>query len=116
MADNDKPGEGESKRDDGSVEVKLHHPIRALDETKESLVFREPTANDVYKIGDPTKIMYDEKGNGYIDIKDDVMMEMMSELSKVPLGSIRSMKIPDYKNCKYAVANFFMLRPPPSSS
>ena len=92
----------ETKRDDGSVEVRLHKHIRALDETKTSLVFREPSANDVYEIGDPTRIVYDDK-----------MMELMSRLSGVPLGSIKMMKVTDYTNSKWAVASFFAPREQP---
>lgn len=103
----------ETKRDDGSVEVRLHKHIRALDETKTSLVFREPTASDVYEIGDPTRIVYDDKGRGRMEIDDARMMELMARLSGVPLGSIRLMKIVDYTNSKWAVASFFAPREQP---
>ena len=104
----------ETKRDDGSVEVRLHKPIRALDETKKSLVFREPSANDVYEVGDPTRIVYDDKGRGRMAIDDTMMMELMSRLCAVPLGSIKLMQVHDYTNCKWAVANFFAPRPEPA--
>ena len=103
----------ETKRDDGSVEVRLHKHIRALDETKTSLVFREPSANDVYEIGDPTRIVYDDKGRGRMEIDDAKMMELMSRLSGVPLGSIKMMKVTDYTNSKWAVASFFAPREQP---
>lgn len=105
----------ETKLDDGSVKVKLHKNVRALDEVLTEMTFREPDAGDLYDIGNPVKIVENRDGQSVVEVDDQRMLKMISRLSEphVPMGSVRKMKLSDVINCSWALAPFFIPRPPP---
>ena len=106
--------ERETKLADGSISVRLHRPIRALDKTKDELVFREPTARDLVECGTPVRIIEGLDGKNIVDIIDERMQLMMARLSGTPRGSIAIMSVSDALNCYWALASFFIPRPPPT--
>jgi hypothetical protein len=72
-----------------------------------AIEFREPSAGDIERCGqpvildfsyDPPKITFDEKK----------MTAMISALSTVPIGFVRTMHPKDWNTCAWAIAGFFM--------
>jgi hypothetical protein len=85
----------------------LRKPIMAYGEEIAELVFREPTAMDIIRNGnpvnfepwfDPPKLTFDAPK----------MSAMMSELAKVPLASIGKMSTQDWESAAWILAGFFV--------
>lgn len=90
----------------GPLKVKLRKPILKDGDPSSEIEFREPTAGDIERAGqpvlldfssDPFKITFDEKK----------MTMMLSTLAAVPPSSIRSMHPKDWNTCAWLVAGFF---------
>jgi tail assembly chaperone E/41/14-like protein len=77
------------------------------DEVKE-LRFREPTAGDIEKCGNPVNLSFypDEPPKMTFEAKN--MSAMMSVLAAVPPSTIRAMHPRDWENAAWNLASFFM--------
>lgn len=86
---------------------KLLKPIRAHGETYSELKFKEPTAEDLERVGIPCVF---KVGVEEIDIKHDqkVWVQMMSNLAAVPPSSIRQMDPRDFASCIWMLQGFFL--------
>ena len=90
-----------------SLDISLRKSIIANGDEVTSLTFREPTAADIERVGNPVtidpfvipyKITFDTK----------VMTQMMSVLATVPPSSIRLMHPKDWNNAAWLIADFFI--------
>lgn len=99
-----------------SVTVRLHKPVRALDKVLSELTFREPTARDIYEVGNPVDV---DPRTGNIKFDPVIGAEMMARLAGVPVGTITNqMSAKDWLNCQWRVTPFFVPQgePTPTSS
>lgn len=89
-----------------SVTVRLHKSVRALDKTYNELTFREPTARDIYDIGNPVDM---DPRTGAMKFDPVIGAEMLSRLAGVPVGTITNqMTAKDWLNCQWKVTPFFV--------
>jgi|SRR5215471_1454694 len=116
MADEDKKpdagGADQAAKPNGSGPWKGVLPLRKEvpngggDKVKE-ITFREPTAGDIERIGNPVLIeLYETKPKMIFDTR--VMTAMLAHLANVPPSTIRVMDPKDWNNAAWMVANFFM--------
>jgi len=85
----------------------LRKQVVANGEPTLELKFREPTAGDIERIGNPVTVgMYEN--NPKIHFDASVMTQMMSRLAGVPPSTIRAMHPKDWNNGAWLLANFFM--------
>jgi hypothetical protein len=76
------------------------------DEVKE-LRFREPTAGDIEKCGNPVNIDF-FSGKPKMTFNEVAMSAMMSQLAAVPPSTIRSLNTKDWNTAAWELASFFM--------
>lgn len=88
------------------VRVKiLHRPIRDnKGEQVKELTFREPTAGDISRCGNPVRITQD--GDAVIDEKKMTMM--MAQLSGILVPFIEGMDPRDWNSAAYRLRGFFL--------
>jgi hypothetical protein len=85
----------------------LRKQVIANGEPTLELKFREPTAGDIERIGNPVTVgMYENTPKIHFD--SAVMTQMMSRLAGVPPSTIRAMHPKDWNNGAWLLANFFM--------
>ena len=100
----------EKRKDDDGVTVKLSKSVRVLNETKDELKFREPSAWDIDKIGDPFPWVSREDGRGMRqDCNYSILISMLCELGGgLPPGTFgKQMRGRDLVKCRFAVQSFF---------
>jgi hypothetical protein len=87
--------------------VKLRKSVIANGDETNELSFREPTAGDIERFGnpvlldmglDPPRITFDSKA----------MTQMMASLATVPPSTIRQMHTKDWNTCAWQLAGFFL--------
>lgn len=106
MADEEKAKE--KPKVDGSITVTLRKSIIANgDETKE-LTFREPTAADIERTGNPVNVDMLSGDVPKLTFDAKAMTQMMSLLAAVPPSSIRQMNTRDWNSAAWQLAAFFM--------
>lgn len=89
-----------------SVTVRLHKPVRALDKTYSELTFREPTARDIYDIGNPVEM---DPRTGGMKFDPVIGADMLARLAGIPVGTITNqMSAKDWLNCQWKVTPFFV--------
>jgi hypothetical protein len=99
---------------DGSVTVRLHKPVKALDKTYSTLTFREPTARDIYDIGNPVDM---DPRTGGMKFDPVIGAEMMARLANIPVGTITNqMNAKDFLNCQWKVTPFFVPQGEPTAT
>ena len=90
-----------------SITVKLRKNVIANGEETDTLIFREPTAGDIERYGnpvlidmgsDPPKISFDSKS----------MTQMMASLATVPPSTIRQLHPRDWNTAAWNLASFFL--------
>lgn len=87
--------------------LKLRKKVVANGEEVMEIVFREPTAADIERIGNPVLVgMYENVPKIHFD--SAIMTQMMSRLAAVPPSTIRGMHPKDWNNGAWLLANFFM--------
>jgi hypothetical protein len=85
----------------------LRKKIIANGEDVMEIVFREPTAADIERVGNPVLVgMYENTPKIHFDAA--IMTQMMSRLAAVPPSTIRAMHPKDWNNGAWLLANFFM--------
>lgn len=90
------------------VVVKLRKPIQANGEEVTQLTFREPTAGDIERCGNPVNIDFMSGDTPKMSFDTISMSKMMSTLAAVPPSSIRSMHPRDWNSCAWNLASFFL--------
>jgi hypothetical protein len=93
--------------------VRLHKPVRALDKVYSELTFREPTARDIYDVGNPVEM---DPRTGGMKFDPVIGAEMMARLANVPLGTItHQMSAKDFLNCQWKITPFFVPQGEPAA-
>jgi len=72
------------------------------------IVFREPTALDIERIGNPVMLEFLNDGKWKPVFDTRIMTAMLANLAKVPPSTIRAMHPRDWQNAAYLLANFFL--------
>jgi hypothetical protein len=88
--------------------VKLRKPIQANGETVSELKFREPTAGDIERCGNPVNIDFQSSDTPKMSFDAKSMTAMMSTLAAVPPSSIRQMHPRDWNSAAWNLASFFL--------
>jgi hypothetical protein len=85
----------------------LRKQVIANGEPVMEITFREPTAGDIERIGNPVLVgMYENTPKIHFDT--GIMTQMMARLATVPPSTIRSMHPKDWNNGAWLLADFFM--------
>lgn len=86
---------------------KLRNKIIANGDEVDELTFREPTAADIERVGNPVNI---DTSGGSVKVTFDAkaMTQMMSILAAVPPSTIRQMKTKDWNSAAWELASFFI--------
>jgi Phage tail assembly chaperone proteins, E, or 41 or 14 len=85
----------------------LRKEVIANGDTVKEIVFREPTAGDIERVGNPITVGIYEN-NPKIHFDTQAMTAMMAHLASVPPSTIRQMHPKDWNNAAWKLANFFM--------
>ncbi len=97
--------------------IDLQRPIQYLGVQISEIAVREPTAGDLFRVGNPVK--YDARDNS-IEFDETKAFLMLSRLSGIAIeGSLERMTTNDAVSCFWGLARFFIpgLRAmPPQSS
>jgi Phage tail assembly chaperone proteins, E, or 41 or 14 len=88
------------------VRVKLlHKQVRNnRNEPVDELVFREPTAGDINRYGNPCRIGVD----GEVIFDEVKMMRVIAALSGILLPNLEVMDPRDWNSCAYRLRSFFL--------
>lgn len=88
------------------IVLKLRHSVPANGEDVMEISFREPTAGDIDRVGNPVLIdPFGEVPRYSFDSK--LMTQMMSVLAAVPPSTIKRMHTKDWNNGAWLLLNFF---------
>ena len=87
--------------------IPLRKNIQAHGEELTELKFREPTAGDIDRIGNPIVIGVQFDGPPKITFDTKVMTQMMSHLAAIPPSSVRQMHPKDWNNAAWMLMGFF---------
>src|SRR6266699_123074 len=91
-----------------SIVVKLRKSVIANGDEVKELTFREPTAADIERAGNPVDITYmGENENPKVTFDAKAMTQMMSILAAVPPSTIRQMNTRDWNTAAWELASFF---------
>ena len=83
----------------------LERPIQYLGAAITSVAIREPTAGDMFRVGNPVK--FDTKDN--LEFDEQKAMLMLSRLSGIPIeGSLEKMSCNDAVGLFWGFARFFL--------
>ena len=89
--------------------IKLRKKVQGGDgEEVDELKFREPTASDIERCGDPVTIDFMSSDTPKLTYNEKSMSAMMSLLANVPPSTIRKMNTKDYENAKIMLTGPFM--------
>jgi len=105
--------ESEAKKSNAEFEplvVKLRKPIKlGSEETITELTFREPTASDIERCGNPVEIDFFGGGDTpKMSFNAKSMSAMMSVLAAVPPSTIKKMATRDWNSAAWTLASFFL--------
>lgn len=89
------------------ITVKLRKAVIANGEETDQLLFREPTAGDIERCGNPVLI---DMGSDPPKITFDArsMTQMMATLATVPPSTIRQLHPKDWNTAAWNLAGFFL--------
>jgi|SRR4029077_930455 hypothetical protein len=90
------------------IVVSLRKPVIAHGEEVKELRFREPTAGDIERCGNPVNIEFNEDGKPKMTFNEKAMSAMMSQLATVPTSTIKMMNTRDWNTAAWNLASFFM--------
>ena len=97
---------------EGAVRVMLSRELKIPGKhgitTTKTLIFREPTAEDIEIAGCPVNIDSDSRGEPKVLFDEVKMNAMLARLSGTPLAFIRKMRACDWTNCAWAISPFFI--------
>lgn len=105
--------ETEVKKTNGAFEpivVVLRKPIKlGSEETITELTFREPTAADIERCGNPVSLDFSKNPDTPMMVFDTKSMSaMMSVLAAVPPSTIKKMSTRDWNSAAWGLASFFL--------
>lgn len=110
MADEEQVQEAAPKKNGATspLIIALRKPVVANGDEVSELKFREPTAGDIERTGNPVNIdmMSGETPKVTFDAKS--MTQMMALLATVPPSTIRQMHPRDWNTAAWSLASFFM--------
>ena len=94
------------RADEWPVRVKLlHKQVRNnRNEPVDELVFREPTAGDINRYGNPCRIGID----GEVLFDEQKMFRVIAALSGILLPTLEQMDPRDWNSCAYRLRSFFL--------
>lgn len=104
MADEDKTINGA----ESPIVVLLQKPVIANGDEVNKLTFREPTAGDIERCGNPVLIDMLSSDTPKMSFDTKSMTAMMSVLAAVPPSTIRQMHTRDWNTVAWQLAPFFM--------
>ena len=84
----------------------LRKQIIANGEPVMEITFREPTAGDIERVGNPVTVALYEN-NPKMHFESQTMTMMMAHLANVPPSTIRQMHPRDWNNAAWKLASFF---------
>lgn len=91
-----------------AVTYRLQKPIQYIGEPIEELAIREPTAGDVFRVGNPVKYDLREEQPA-IEFDEQKAIAMLSRLTGIPVdGSLDRMTSNDAVGSFWAIARFFI--------
>ncbi len=90
------------------IVIKLRKSIIANGDEVASLTFREPTAGDIERTGNPVLVDMLSGDIPKITFDAKAMTQMMSLLATVPPSTIRQMHPRDWNTAAWSLASFFM--------
>ena len=92
--------------DEWPIRVKLlHKQVRNnRNEPVDELVFREPTAGDINRYGNPCRIGID----GEVLFDEQKMLRVIAALSGILLPNLEQMDPRDWNSCAYRLRSFFL--------
>ena len=93
---------------DGSVTIPLRKVITANGDEVKSLTFREPTAGDIDRVGNPVVLDFFQGDTPKTTFDAKIMTQMMSLLAAVPPSAIKQMHPRDWNTAAWSLASFFM--------
>lgn len=88
--------------------VKLRKPVIANGDEVNELRFREPTAGDIEKCGNPVSIDFMSGDTPKLSFDAKSMTQMMAMLAAVPPSTIRQMHPRDWNSAAWSLTSFFM--------
>jgi len=88
--------------------MKLRKPVIANGEEVSELTFREPTAGDIERVGNPVLLDFLSGDTPKATFDAKAMTQMMSVLAAVPPSTIRAMHPRDWNTAAWNLASFFM--------
>jgi hypothetical protein len=96
-----------SKLNGADITVTLRKAIIANGEEVKELKFREPTAGDIDRAGNPVLLdMFSDPPKITFDAK--AMTSMMAALAAVPPSTIKQMHTKDWNTAAWQLAGYFM--------
>lgn len=100
------PAPSPAQVDEWPVRVKLlHKQVRNnRNEPVDELVFREPTAGDINRYGNPCRIGVD----GEVMFDEQKMFRVIAALSGILLPNLEAMDPRDWNSCAYRLRSFFL--------
>lgn len=101
----------ETKKTNGGsspLVINLRKNIIANGDEVDKLEFREPTAGDIERIGNPVNIDFLSGDTPKATFDSKMMTQMMAALAGVPPSTIRQMNTRDWNTAAYSLATFFM--------
>jgi len=90
------------------VVIKLRKPIIANGDEVNELTFREPTAADIERVGNPVNVDMISGDTPKLTFEAKSMTQMMALLATVPPSAIRQMHPRDWNTAAWSLASFFM--------
>jgi tail assembly chaperone E/41/14-like protein len=99
--------EDRGDEEESNLEHKLSQPIRAHGEEVHFLRWREPTAGDIERAGNPIIVdFFGEKPT--LTFNEKKMSAMISELCRIPPSSVRQLTAGDWNVIAWKLVRFFM--------
>src|SRR5436189_5603228 len=103
MVDEAKPAapEAPATPDDGSISFTLRKPIMAHGDEVKTIKFRQPTAADIERFGNPVWLDFSAGDSVRTCFDEKKMIQMMAGLATIPPSSIRMMDPRDWNTCAW---------------
>src|SRR5262252_5634940 len=90
----------------GKLPLRKEVPNGSGEKVRE-ITFREPTAGDIERIGNPVLVeLFESRPKLHFEAR--IMTVMLAQLAGVPPSTIRMMDPKDWNNAAWMIANFFM--------
>lgn len=91
-----------------SIVIQLRKSVIANGDEVKELSFREPTAADIERVGNPVNVDMLSGDVPKLSFDAKAMTQMMGLLAAVPPSTIRQMHTRDWNTAAWQLASFFM--------